>query len=79
MVQTIGEDPQFSRKFICFAAQGDGSQHCRPFICLDGCHLKGPYEGVLLTAVTLDANSDVLPHAACIVDLEKNDTWQWFL
>lgn len=27
---------------------------CRPFIGLDGCHLKGPFEGVLLSVVTLE-------------------------
>ncbi|TXG60499.1 hypothetical protein EZV62_015072 [Acer yangbiense] len=30
---------------------------CKPFIGVDGCHLKGPYRGVLLLAVALDANS----------------------
>ncbi|KAK2663874.1 hypothetical protein Ddye_002448 [Dipteronia dyeriana] len=30
---------------------------CRPFIGVDGCHLKGPLGRVLLSAVSLDANS----------------------
>ncbi|KAH9781524.1 SWIM-type domain-containing protein [Citrus sinensis] len=30
---------------------------CRPFIGIDGCHLKGPYRGILLSAVALDANT----------------------
>ncbi|KAK9274883.1 hypothetical protein L1049_022137 [Liquidambar formosana] len=29
---------------------------CRPFLGLDGCHLKRPYGGVLLGAVALDEN-----------------------
>ncbi|TXG56945.1 hypothetical protein EZV62_018258 [Acer yangbiense] len=31
---------------------------CRPFLGLDGCHLKGPYEGILLSTIALDANID---------------------
>jgi hypothetical protein len=29
----------------------------KPFIMIDGCHLNGPYEGVLLLAVGLDENN----------------------
>ncbi|KAK3204273.1 hypothetical protein Dsin_018319 [Dipteronia sinensis] len=36
---------------------------CRPFIGLDGCHLKGPCGGILLSEVALDANSGLFPLA----------------
>ncbi|KAK2645499.1 hypothetical protein Ddye_020694 [Dipteronia dyeriana] len=39
---------------------------CRPFIGIDGCHLKVPYGRVILSAVTLDANSGLYPLAYCI-------------
>lgn len=74
LVRSIGDPPQFSRMFVCFAVQGETFEHYRSFIGLDSCHLKGPYEGVLLTSVTLEANSGGLPLVAGIVDLEKKDT-----
>ena len=30
---------------------------CRPLICLDGCHLKTKYGGIMLTAVGIDPNN----------------------
>ncbi|XP_027082435.1 uncharacterized protein [Coffea arabica] len=32
---------------------------CRPVIGLDGCHIKGPYPGQLLSAVAVDSNNDL--------------------
>ena len=52
---------------------------CRPFIGVDGCHLKGPYGGVLLAAVSLDGNCGLFPIAVAIVELENGDSWGWFL
>ncbi|XP_059660140.1 uncharacterized protein LOC132306663 isoform X1 [Cornus florida] len=55
-------NPVFSRIFICFEALATGlKKGCRPFIGLDGCHLKGPYGGVLLTATALDGNNGLFP------------------
>ncbi|KAH9655399.1 SWIM-type domain-containing protein [Citrus sinensis] len=52
---------------------------CRPFIGVDGCHLKGPYKGVLLTTVSIDANYGIYPLAMCVVDTENNESWLYFL
>ncbi|KAH9686718.1 SWIM-type domain-containing protein [Citrus sinensis] len=52
---------------------------CRWFIGLDGCHLKGYFGGVLLSAVTLDANNGIFPIAVCICESECADSWKWFL
>ncbi|KAI5344527.1 hypothetical protein L3X38_012404 [Prunus dulcis] len=44
--------------YICWGACKEGFKAgCRPVIGLDGCHLKSPYEGQLLSAVGLDANN----------------------
>ncbi|TXG48046.1 hypothetical protein EZV62_027340 [Acer yangbiense] len=67
------QDPQptFHRMFLSFEAQKLGFlDGCRPFIGMDGCHLKGPYGGVLLFAVALDANSGLFPMAVCICEKE---------
>ncbi|KAL5802961.1 hypothetical protein ACOSQ4_031266 [Xanthoceras sorbifolium] len=73
-------EPTFQRFFLSFHAQKHGFLGgCRPFIGLDGCHLKGPLGGVLLAAVALDANNGVYPLAVCICEAENLLSWSWFL
>ncbi|KAI3467799.1 hypothetical protein Pfo_024462 [Paulownia fortunei] len=48
---------------------------CRPFIGVDGCHLKGPYGGVLITAVGINPNNNIYPVAYVVVNKECWDTW----
>ncbi|XP_062100231.1 uncharacterized protein LOC133806114 [Humulus lupulus] len=49
------------------------------FFGLDGCRLKGPYKGILLSALGLDANLHFYPIAYAIVEAENNSSWKWFL
>ncbi|KAA8517898.1 hypothetical protein F0562_015372 [Nyssa sinensis] len=50
-------NPLFKRTFIAFEALFKRfNAGCRPFIGIDGCHLKGLYGGVLLVTVSLDEN-----------------------
>ena len=66
--------------FLSFEPQKVGFlEGYRPFIGVDGCHLKGPFGGVLLSAVSLDANSGLFPLAVCICEKETQDSWEWFL
>ncbi|KAK2643924.1 hypothetical protein Ddye_019119 [Dipteronia dyeriana] len=70
----------FQRIFVCFEAQRRGFlEGCRPFIGIDGCHLKGPHGGVILSTVALDANSGLYPLAYCICKGETLLSWSWFL
>ena len=40
----ITQNPTFKRFFVCFEAMRKGFvEGCRPFIRLDGCHLKGNF------------------------------------
>ncbi|XP_021615715.1 uncharacterized protein LOC110617306 [Manihot esculenta] len=75
------DDPfVFQRIWIMFDAIKSGFENgCRPFIRLDGCHLKGPYGGIFLVAVILDGNRGVLPLAFSIVEAECGDSWTFFL
>ncbi|KAK1552514.1 hypothetical protein Q3G72_018566 [Acer saccharum] len=41
--------------------------------------MKGPYGGVLLSVVALDANSRLYPLAYCICEGETLLSWSWFL
>ena len=74
------ERKKFKRFYICFAPIKQGFKSgCRPLIGLDGCHLKGPYGGQLLTAVGSDANDAMYPLAWAVVEAENSDSWNWFL
>ncbi|XP_027169607.1 uncharacterized protein LOC113769350 [Coffea eugenioides] len=62
-------EPKFLRIFISFRAQKLGFlEGCRPFVGFDGCFLKGPFGGVLLTAVALDANNSIFPIAFAVIE-----------
>jgi hypothetical protein len=52
---------------------------CRSVICLDGCHLKTKYGGIMLTAVGIDPNDCIYPIAFAVVEVESLVTWKWFL
>ncbi|KAJ0046704.1 hypothetical protein Pint_04755 [Pistacia integerrima] len=72
--------PNFQRCFLGFAAQKKGFiEGCRHFIGVDGCHLKGPYGGVLLSAVSMDANSGIFPVAITICEIENKELWRYFM
>ena len=47
-------------------------------IGVNECHIKGPYGGVLLTAVSIDPNN-LYPLACVVVYGETREAWQWFL
>ena len=51
---------------------------CRWFMGLDDCHLKGPFGGVLLLAMALDAKNEIFPIAVCICESECAGRWKWF-
>ncbi|XP_075665707.1 uncharacterized protein LOC142635440 [Castanea sativa] len=46
-------------------------QYCRPVISIDGTHLYSKNKGVLMIAMTTDANQKVLPLAFVVVDKES--------
>ncbi|CAN6356814.1 unnamed protein product [Urochloa humidicola] len=52
---------------------------CRPLICLDGCHIKTKFGGILLKAVGIDPNDCIFPIAMAVVEVESLVSWKWFL
>ncbi|KAL0297250.1 UNVERIFIED_CONTAM: hypothetical protein Sradi_6777100 [Sesamum radiatum] len=77
--QIEGEE-RFNRFYMCFGALKAGFRAgCRPIIGVDGCHLKGPHGGILLTAVGVDPNNNLFPIAYAVVSKECRETWEWFL
>ncbi|KAG8379207.1 hypothetical protein BUALT_Bualt07G0064600 [Buddleja alternifolia] len=72
--------PVLQRVYCCLSGLRDGFlDGCRPIIGLDGCFLKGIFKGQLLTAVGRDGNDNLYPIAYAYVEIEKFDTWEWFL
>ncbi|GAB4861938.1 hypothetical protein Ancab_037193 [Ancistrocladus abbreviatus] len=51
---------------------------CRPFIGVDGCHLTGPFGGILLSVVALDGNNGLFPVAFAVVESENRESWTYF-
>ena len=74
-----GSNPRFMRLYCCLGALKEGFKMCRPVIGLDGCHIKGPYPGQLLSAVAVDPNNGWWPIAWAIVEKEATIQWKWFL
>ncbi|KAL2931456.1 Protein FAR1-RELATED SEQUENCE 6 [Bienertia sinuspersici] len=69
----------FKRIFISFGAQYKGfAKGCRPLIGIDGYHLKGNFNGCLLSAIALDANQQIFPIAYAVVSEESKDSWTYF-
>ncbi|CAM8993874.1 unnamed protein product [Rhodiola kirilowii] len=63
-----------NRVFWSFAPAIDGFKHCRPVISIDATHLIGKWKGVLMIAVSLDAQNEILPLAYALVEGENIDS-----
>lgn len=48
-------------------------------IKVDGYNLKGLYRGVLLATLSIDANYRIYPLAMCVIEIENNDSWQYYM
>lgn len=58
------EGMRFKRFYVCLRPLKDEFMSgCRPLIGDDGCHLKWPLGGILLTAVAINPNDGMYPVA----------------
>ncbi|XP_058746238.1 uncharacterized protein LOC131619115 [Vicia villosa] len=72
--------PRFGSFYFCFDGCKKGfTNGCRPFIGVDGCHLKAKYGGQLLIVVGRDPNDQYFPLAFGVVEIENKETWKWFI
>ncbi|KAH7851517.1 hypothetical protein Vadar_012810 [Vaccinium darrowii] len=69
----------FDQVFWAFASAIEGFRHCRPVLCVDGTFLTGKYKGVMLIAVSQDAENQLFPIAFAVVERETKESWGWFL
>ncbi|CAL2239786.1 unnamed protein product [Prunus armeniaca] len=73
---SYSDRPQFQSIYICLTARKKGFlDGCRPVVCLDECHVKGPHPGQVLSAMGVDANNGMFPLAYAYVEIESNSTW----
>lgn len=76
----IDRPPMFQRFFCGLDGLRRGFLNgCSPFLFFDGCHLRGPYGGHLLSAVGTDADYGIYPVAWAIVESECKDSWGFFI
>ena len=62
-------EPKFKRMYIRYNAQKVRFLGgCRPFVGLDGCHLKGRFGGQLLSATTKDGNDNIFSVVMTVVE-----------
>ncbi|KDP28012.1 hypothetical protein JCGZ_19092 [Jatropha curcas] len=74
------DDSSFHRLFVSFHASITGfEQGCRPLIFLDSVPLNSKYQGMLLAAISIDADDGIFPIAFGVIDAETDDNWHWFL
>ena len=79
---TVNPDDKtyFDRFYVCLKGLKEGWKlGCRKIIALDGCFLKKPSVGEILTAIGRDANNHIFPVAWAIVSVENKENWRWFL
>ena len=71
---------KFKRMYIRYNVQKVGFLGgYRPFVGLDGCHLKGRFGRQLLSATAKDGNDNIFPVAMAVVEQENKNSWIWFL
>ena len=67
-------EPRFGSFYMCLEGYKKGFvAGYRPFIGVDGCHLKTKYRGQLLIVVGTDSNDQYFPLAFAVVETGPND------
>jgi len=71
---------RFGSFYFCFEGCKKGfTTACRPFVGVDGCHLKTRYGDQLLISVGRDPNYQYFPLAFRVVETECKESWSWFM
>ncbi|KAK4397147.1 hypothetical protein Sango_1551300 [Sesamum angolense] len=69
IIGTYQQMKEIFRFYACFGALKRGFKaDCRSIIGVDRCHLKGPYGGILLTAIGVDPNNNLFPISYAVVN-----------
>ncbi|TYK08019.1 uncharacterized protein E5676_scaffold265G001640 [Cucumis melo var. makuwa] len=77
-VEEADDEGRFKFYFMALAASIDAWNYCVPVISVDGAAMKNKYLGTLISACTIDGNSQIVPLAFAVVDSENDLSWSWF-
>ena len=66
------------RVFWCFPQSMEAFKHCRPLVLVEGTFLTWKYRGVLMIAVGVDPDNQLVPLAFTLAEGD-NDSWCWFM
>ena len=68
------ETSQFQQIFLCLAESNSSFLSCRAFIAVDGIFIKTWFQQILLLAVTLDPNNNILVLVWAVVESDNRDS-----
>ena len=71
----VGEKKLFKKFLISCACSRGFVAGYRPYIGLDDFHFKGKFNGVLVTATSIDGNKSIFPIAYCVLEKENTQSW----
>ncbi|XP_015163986.1 uncharacterized protein [Solanum tuberosum] len=77
-IMVNNDSHRFMYYFLAFGACIKGFAHMKKVIVVDGTHLHGKYEGVLLSVVAQDTENHVNPISFCVVDKENDASCTFF-
>ncbi|KAA0067552.1 protein FAR1-RELATED SEQUENCE 2-like [Cucumis melo var. makuwa] len=72
------DEGRFKFYFMALVASIDAWNYGVPVISVDGAAMKNNYLGTLISACTIDGNSQIVPLAFAVVDSENDLSWSWF-
>ncbi|KAA0048516.1 protein FAR1-RELATED SEQUENCE 4-like [Cucumis melo var. makuwa] len=72
------DEGRFKFYFMALATSIDAWNYCVPVISVDGAAMKNKYICTLISACTIDENSQIVPLAFAFVDSENDLLWAWF-
>jgi hypothetical protein len=77
IVMDVDDIPKhvLQRVFWCFALSMEAFKHCRPLVLVDGTFLTGKYKGVLMIAVGVDLDNQLVPLAFTLAKGQSNNSW----
>lgn len=80
LTDLIPIQPVFGSLYFSFDECKRGfSKGCKPFVGVDGCHLKTTYGGQLLIVVGSDPNDQCFSLRLSVVKPKTKERWMWFL
>ena len=68
-------------RHVCwpFAQTEHAVQYFQPVVLVDATFLTGKYRGVMMIAVAVDPEDQIVPIDFALAEGENNDSWSWFM